>query len=33
LLASRSSNWQAAGVWEQLHEVLLARLRAADQID
>jgi transposase len=29
----RLRDWQAAGVWEQLHEVLLARLRAADQID
>src|SRR5262249_2822929 len=25
--------WQHAGVWPQLHRVLLARLRAADQID
>lgn len=24
---------QEAGVWDQLHELLLARLRAADQID
>jgi transposase len=29
----RLRDWQAAGVWVQLHEVLLARLRAADQID
>jgi transposase len=29
----RLRDWQAAGVWEQLHKVLLARLRAADQID
>jgi transposase len=29
----RLRDWQAAGVWEQLHEVLLGRLRAADQID
>ncbi|WP_085963836.1 IS5 family transposase [Paraburkholderia phenoliruptrix] len=29
----RLRDWQAAGVWEQLHEVLLARLRTADQID
>jgi transposase len=29
----RLRDWQAAGVWEQLHEVLLAQLRAADQID
>jgi transposase len=25
--------WQEAGVWDRLHEVLLARLRAADRID
>lgn len=25
--------WQAAGVWEKLHRVLLDRLRAADQTD
>lgn len=25
--------WQEAGVWQRIHEVLLARLRAADQID
>lgn len=29
----RLRDWQAAGVWDQLHEVLLARLRATDQID
>ncbi|MFL9935800.1 IS5 family transposase [Paraburkholderia sp. RL18-103-BIB-C] len=29
----RLRDWQAAGIWVQLHEVLLARLRAADQID
>lgn len=29
----RLRDWQAAGCLEQLHEVLLARLRAADQID
>ena len=29
----RLRDWQAAGVWDRLHEVLLARLRAADQID
>lgn len=29
----RLRDWQAAGVWQQLHEVLLAKLRAADQID
>jgi len=25
--------WQKAGVWDCLHEVLLAKLRAADRID
>jgi transposase len=25
--------WQEAGVWQKLHEVLLAKLRAADAID
>ena len=25
--------WQEAGVWQQLHEVLLAKLREADRID
>ena len=29
----RLRDWQAAGVWERLHEVLLAKLRAADRID
>jgi transposase len=29
----RLRDWQAAGVWDELHEVLLARLPAADQID
>ena len=29
----RLRDWQEAGVWDQLHEVLLARLRAADKID
>ena len=29
----RLRDWQEAGVWEQLHEVLLGRLRAADRID
>jgi transposase len=29
----RLRDWQAAGVWQGLHEVLLARLREADQID
>jgi transposase len=25
--------WQALGIWSRLHRLLLARLRAADQID
>jgi transposase len=25
--------WQQAGVWDRLHELLLAELHAADQID
>ena len=25
--------WQEAGVWQKVHQVLLDRLRAADQID
>jgi transposase len=29
----RLAEWQAQGVWDRLHEVLLARLNAADQID
>jgi len=29
----RLQEWQAAGVWEKVHRVLLERLRAADQID
>ena len=29
----RLRDWQEAGVWEQLHCILLARLNAADQID
>jgi transposase len=29
----RLHEWQAAGVWEKLHRVLLDRLREADQID
>jgi transposase len=26
-------DWQQAGVWQKIHEVLLARLNGADQID
>ena len=29
----RLKEWQEAGVWQRLHEVLLARLHAADRID
>lgn len=29
----RLKAWQKAGVWDRLHEVLLAKLRAADAID
>jgi transposase len=29
----RLRDWQEAGVWNRLHELLLARLNAADQID
>jgi transposase len=29
----RLRDWQAAGVWDRLHALLLAKLRAADQID
>ena len=29
----RLRDWQAAGVWQKIHEILLAKLRHADQID
>ncbi|PAJ86091.1 IS5 family transposase [Burkholderia ubonensis] len=29
----RLRDWQVAGAWDRLHELLLAKLRAADQID
>ena len=29
----RLRDWQEAGVWEEVHAILLDRLRAADQID
>lgn len=29
----RLRDWQQAGVWDQLHALLLAKLRAADRID
>jgi transposase len=29
----RLRDWQAAGVWDELHQRLLAELRAADKID
>lgn len=32
-LWNRLADWKAAGVWQALHQVLLAKLRAADMID
>ena len=29
----RLRDWQTAGVWQKIHEILLAQLRHADQID
>ena len=29
----RLARWQEAGVWQKVHEILLARLNAADRID
>lgn len=29
----RLRDWQAAGVWHRLHQVLLAELRRADRLD
>ncbi len=29
----RLRDWNAAGVWQRLHEVLLDELRAADRLD
>jgi transposase len=29
----RLRDWQQAGVWQRLHEALLSKLQAADQID
>ncbi|RKF23680.1 transposase [Micromonospora globbae] len=29
----RLRDWNDAGVWQRLHEVLLSKLRAADQLD
>ena len=29
----RLRDWQEAGVWQRLHELLLSKLRAADRID
>lgn len=29
----RLRDWKQAGVWNQIHEILLGQLRAADQID
>lgn len=30
---NRLRDWQAAGIWDQIHQVLLAHLRHADKID
>ena len=30
---NRLRDWQAAGIWDKIHEVLLAHLRHADKID
>jgi transposase len=32
-LWNRLDEWRRAGVWEQLHQILLDKLRGADQID
>jgi transposase len=32
-LLNRLREWRAAGVWQRVHELLLAELRAADRID
>lgn len=32
-LWNRLRDWQRAGVWQKIHEVLLAKLREADRID
>ncbi len=32
-LWNRLRDWQEAGVWQEIHAVLLAKLRQADQID
>jgi len=32
-LWNRLRDWQKAGVWQELHELLLAKLRGAEQID
>ena len=32
-LWNRLRDWQQAGVWQKIHELLLAKLREADQID
>lgn len=29
----RLRDWQEAGVWDRLHDILLSKLRATDQID
>ena len=30
---NRLRDWQAAGVWDQIHQILLNHLRSADRID
>jgi transposase len=32
-LWNRLADWKKAGVWQQLHDLLLSKLRAADMID
>src|SRR5205809_6373678 len=32
-LWNRLRDWQQAGVWQKIHELLLAKLRGAEQID
>jgi len=32
-LLNRLRDWQRAGVWQKVHELLLTKLRGADQID
>src|SRR5438094_10466436 len=32
-LWNRLADWKRAGVWQQMHELMLSKLRAADMID